>query len=138
MTSRLIKSDSEFISKMSLMQQKQFFGSFLDNLKELYGAENIVSAVVHMDEKTPHMHVCSVPLIAGKLSAKTIFDRKGLRNLQEELSKHLQSKGFDFKRGEKQIVISILILMSIKRIRSRSLLIELIEYKKTLVENMKR
>lgn len=101
MTSTLITSDSEFLSKMSLMQQKHFFESSLDKLKELYGAENIVSAVVHMDEKTPHMHVCSVPLIDGKLSAKTIFDRKGLRNLQEELPKHLQNKGFDVKRGEK-------------------------------------
>jgi hypothetical protein len=47
------------------------------------------------------MHLCSVPLTEeGRLSAKTIFNRKALLQLQSELPKHLQNKGFDVQRGE--------------------------------------
>ena len=101
MTSTLITSDTEFFNKLNPEKQKDFFNIAYKKLVEQYGKENIVSAVVHMDEKTPHMHVCSVPLTEdGKLSAKTIFDRKGLRNLQDMLPKELQSNKFDIKRGE--------------------------------------
>ena len=34
-----------------------------------------------------------------KLSAKRVFNREALRNVQEDLPKHLQEKGFDIKRG---------------------------------------
>ena len=34
-----------------------------------------------------------------KLSAKRVFNRQALRNVQEDLPKHLQEKGFDIKRG---------------------------------------
>ena len=54
-----------------------------------------------MDETTPHMHLCSVPLTEdGRLSAKILFNRKSLLQLQSELPRHLQSNGFDVQRGE--------------------------------------
>ena len=40
-----------------------------DNLKYLadtFGRENIVSAVLHMDEKTPHIHATIVPIVTGE------------------------------------------------------------------------
>jgi len=47
------------------------------------------------------MHLCSVPLTEdGRLSAKILFNRKSLLQLQSELPKYLQSKGFDVQRGE--------------------------------------
>jgi len=59
-----------------------------------------VAAVVHLDEQTPHMHLCSVPIIEGKLLAKSLFDRQGLRILQEEVPKYLKSQGFEIERGK--------------------------------------
>ena len=97
----LITSDSNFFKDKDIAIQKNFFELAYQKLKEMYGEQNIISAVVHMDEKTPHMHFNVVPMKEGKLSAKTIFDRNGLRNLQEELPKYLQNNGFDVKRGEK-------------------------------------
>lgn len=39
--------------------------------------ETMISAVIHKDEKTPHMHLCFVPLTADKrLSAKEILGNK--------------------------------------------------------------
>ena len=40
-----------------------------DNLKwlwETYGEQNLVSAVLHMDEKTPHIHAAIVPIVTGE------------------------------------------------------------------------
>ena len=38
----------------------------LDWLKKTYGAENIVSAVVHLDETTPHIHATMIPIVTGE------------------------------------------------------------------------
>lgn len=44
----------------------------LDWLKNTYGAENIVSAVVHLDETTPHIHATMIPIVTGeRRKAKT-------------------------------------------------------------------
>lgn len=101
MTSTLITSDGEFFNKLAPQEQKKFFESAYNKLKELYGEKNIVSAVVHMDETTPHMHLCSIPLTEqGKLSAKDLFNRRNLLSLQKELPIHLQSNGFEIQKGE--------------------------------------
>jgi len=43
-------------------------------IKEEVGEQNIFAATVHMDEKTPHMHICFTPItVDDKLSAKTIL-----------------------------------------------------------------
>lgn len=38
----------------------------LDWLKKTYGAENIVSVVVHLDETTPHIHATMIPIVTGE------------------------------------------------------------------------
>ena len=35
-------------------------------LRETYGERNLVSAVLHMDEKTPHIHATIVPIVTGE------------------------------------------------------------------------
>ncbi|MDU2266888.1 MAG: MobV family relaxase [Clostridium celatum] len=100
MTSTIVTSDKLFFDKLSLKEQRRFFEEVYNFLKECYGEKNIVSAVVHMDETTPHMHLTAVPLTDdGKLSAKTIIDRKFLRHIQKAIPELLQSKGFDIERG---------------------------------------
>ena len=49
----------------------QFFRDCLDYHKQRYG--HVISAIVHYDEETPHMHIMSVPLTRdGRLSAREI------------------------------------------------------------------
>ncbi|MCB2309459.1 plasmid recombination protein [Clostridium estertheticum] len=101
MTSTLITSDNEYFKKLHHEDQEKFFKHTYEFLKDKYGEKNIVSAIVHLDETTPHMHLCSVPLTKdGRLSAKIIFNRKALLQLQSELPMYLQDKGFDIQRGE--------------------------------------
>lgn len=38
----------------------------LDYFKREFGEKNIVSAVLHLDEKTPHIHIALVPIVTGK------------------------------------------------------------------------
>lgn len=101
MTSTLITSDNEYFKELPLEDQEKFFKQTYEFLKEKFGEKNIVAATVHLDETTPHMHLCSVPLTEdGRLSAKILFNRKSLLQLQSELPKYLQSNGFDVQRGE--------------------------------------
>ena len=64
--------------------------------------DTIISAVVHMDEKTPHMHLCFVPLTADKrLSAKEIVgNKKKLTQWQDRFWEHMVKKYPDLERGE--------------------------------------
>ena len=35
-------------------------------IRESYGEQNLVSAVLHMDEKTPHIHATVIPIVTGE------------------------------------------------------------------------
>ncbi len=95
----IISSDSAFFENLTEDKQKEFFKSSLDYLKNKIGEEFIISANVHLDETTPHMHVGFVPIIENSLSAKKLIDRKFLREVQDQLPAYLKSLGFDIQRG---------------------------------------
>lgn len=79
-----IGGSPEKMLAMSRDQQDQYFADALAWLKKRHGAENILSAVVHRDETTPHMTVMTIPLDAnGKLNARSfVGSRKDLSELQ--------------------------------------------------------
>lgn len=55
----------------------QWCADNLDWLRKTYGAENVVSAVLHMDEKTPHIHATVVPIVTcERRKAKETEKRK--------------------------------------------------------------
>lgn len=96
----IITSDTKFFEKLSDEDTKKFFISAKEYFSENFGEENIRYATVHLDESTPHLHMGIVPFDKDqKLSAKRVFNREALRNVQEDLPKLLQEKGFDIKRG---------------------------------------
>lgn len=96
----IITSDRNFFENLSDEDTKEFFISAKEYFAENFGEENIRYATVHLDESTPHLHMGIVPFDEDKkLSAKRVFNREALRNVQEDLPKLLQEKGFDIKRG---------------------------------------
>ncbi|MHA2920852.1 MobV family relaxase [Bacillus cereus] len=99
----VVTSDKEFFDVLDMIdpaQQKVFFKKAYSFLKDRYGEHNIVHAAIHLDEKTPHMHVGMVPVTGeNKLSAKQIFNRKELVSLQDDFHAHMVEKGFDLERG---------------------------------------
>lgn len=102
MVETLITASPEFMNSLPPEEQKEYFTRALEFLSERVGKQNILSAVVHMDEKTPHMHLCFVPLTEDKrLSAKEIVgNKKKLTWWQDEFWKHMVKKYPDLERGE--------------------------------------
>ncbi|GHT07278.1 mobilization protein [Bacteroidia bacterium] len=53
----------------SITEQGKLDEWYEDNinwLKQTFGKENLVSAVLHLDEKTPHIHATVVPIVTGE------------------------------------------------------------------------
>lgn len=99
----IITSDTPFFKKLDPGETKRFFEAAKDYFAENYGAENIRYAQVHLDERTPHMHLGIVPFTEdNRLSAKTVFNRAALQKIQDELPKHFQECGFEIERGEEK------------------------------------
>ena len=99
----IVTSDKAFFDALTPEETRRFFEESKAFLTEFVGAENVVSAMVHMDEKTPHMHFLHVPVTPdGRLNANKIYTRQSLRKLQAGLPAHLQSRGFVIERGVEQ------------------------------------
>ena len=98
----LITASPEFFKGKKKSEIKAYFTEALDFIGKYQAKETIISAVVHMDEKTPHMHLCFVPLTEDKrLSAKEIVgNKKKLTWWQDEFWQHMVKKYPDLERGE--------------------------------------
>lgn len=76
-------------------EQRQFFKASYDFCKKRYGEENVVSAYVHMDEVTPHMHFAFVPIVQNKkrggykVSAKECVNRSDLQTYHKDLEAYV-------------------------------------------------
>ena len=77
---------------------EKFFRVTYDFLSKRYGGEdheNVVSAYVHMDEGTPHIHFAFVPICYDKtkrrftVSAKNVVNRKDLKTLHPDLERYV-------------------------------------------------
>lgn len=99
MCSFVVGSDREFFDRLSPREQQQFFVDCTRFFAERYGEENIISAVVHMDETTPHLHLNLIPIANGRLCAKQLFDRKELQNLQSDFHS-VVGKKWNLQRGK--------------------------------------
>ena len=82
-------------------EMPEYFNRAFDFLKERVGEENIISAVVHMDEKTPHLHLCFVPLTKDKrLSAKEILgNKKSMIRWQDDFYAYMAERWPELERG---------------------------------------
>lgn len=76
-------------------------------LKQRYGKQNVVYAVVHFDEKMPHMHFGMIPITKeNRLSAKQIFSRHELIFVREDVSHYVthQMKHREKKQEEEEMI----------------------------------
>lgn len=96
----IITSDSEFFESMTPADTREYFQTAIDFFAERYGSKNLMYAQVHLDERTPHMHLGIVPFDKdNKLTAKTMFDREALQDIQNELPRYMNERGFKVERG---------------------------------------
>lgn len=99
MNTFVLGSGHEFFEGMPTAKQKEFFEDCVKFFADKYGAENIISAVVHMDETTPHLHLNLVPITGGRLCSKDLYSPKKLSALQTELANTV-GKEWGLKRGK--------------------------------------
>ena len=98
----LVTASPEFFKGKKKADMKAYFQEAVDFIKQHQSPETIISAVVHLDEKNPHMHLCFVPLTEDKrLCAKEIVgNRKKLTEWQDKFWEHMVKKYPDLERGE--------------------------------------
>lgn len=98
----IVTATPSFLEELSEERRRRYFEWALEFLKREIGEENIFSAVVHMDERNPHMHLCFVPLTRDKrLSAKEVMGgRDKLVEWQDKFHDHMAAEFPSLERGQ--------------------------------------
>ncbi len=98
----IVTATPEFLAEMSPKQVQRYFQRALEFLEREIGKENIFSAVVHMDERNPHMHLCFVPLTKdNRLSAKEVMgNRNKLIEWQDKFHDYMAEEFPELERGQ--------------------------------------
>lgn len=66
--------------------QREFFEAVCHTLDGIFGRDNCVSAYVHMDEASPHVHYAFVPVTGdGRLAAKSILTKQFMQRFHTRL-----------------------------------------------------
>ncbi|MBQ9313830.1 MAG: plasmid recombination protein [Clostridia bacterium] len=107
----VITSSKEFFDEIGEEETKRYFKTAFDfvcQYKEL-GEQNIISAVVHMDERTPHMHLVFIPVVhtlnkegrqIDKIACSEFWKAKdSYRQLQNAFYEYMTSNNFKLARG---------------------------------------
>lgn len=94
----LYTASSEFFQGKTNGENDTFFRDCLKFHERHFG--HIISAVIHYDETTPHLHVISVPLTQdGRLSARDVIGNKAkMSKAQDEFFEQV-GKGYGLERG---------------------------------------
>lgn len=108
----IITSDKEFFDNIGEEETKRYFETaynFVRDYKNL-GEQYIMSANVHMDEETPHMHLVFIPVVhttdkkgnsIDKIACSEFWKEKdSYRQLQNAFYEYMTSNNFELQRGE--------------------------------------
>ena len=106
----VITSDNDFFKRIGEKETKRYFETaykFVCEYKDL-GEQYILSAKVHYDERSPHMHLLFLPVVhttdkkgnnIDKLACSEFWKAKdSYRQLQNAFFEYMESNGFDLKR----------------------------------------
>ena len=107
----IITSDKEFFESIGEKETKRYFETaykFVCEYKNL-GEQYILSAKVHMDEETPHMHLVFIPVIHTKDKKGNCIDKiacsefwkakDSYRQLQDAFYNYMVANNFELERG---------------------------------------
>ena len=107
----IITSDKQFFEEIGEEETKRYFETaykFVSEYKNL-GEQYIMSAKVHMDEETPHMHLIFLPVVhttdkkgnyIDKLACSEFWKEKdSYRRLQDAFYQYMKSHNFELERG---------------------------------------
>lgn len=94
----LYTASSEFFQGKTNEENDKFFKDCLQFHENHFG--HIISAVVHYDETTPHLHIISVPLTQdGRLSARDVIGNKAKMSKTQDQFFEQVGRGYGLERG---------------------------------------
>mgnify|MGYP000914830445 CR=1 FL=1 len=100
MNSFVLGSDKTFFDGLVKVERYNFFSDCYKFFAERYGEENIIAAVVHNDETTPHIHLNLMPVTKDdRLCSKKLFDKPQLQQLQTDFYESV-GKRWGLQRGK--------------------------------------
>lgn len=106
MCQMLITFSPEQKNILSEEEKKRYFEDSVCFLKKQFGEENFISACVHLDEETPHMHFNYTPIISKNnqkiFCAKDLVNRDKLRKLHTDFNIEVGSK-YGLERGKSNL-----------------------------------
>ena len=100
----VVTASPEWFENKTPQEREKFFKDSLNFVSEkMGGRRNVISAVVHNDEKTPHMQVVAMPLVDGKLNARKLIGggKSELAKLQSDFAKQVGAK-HGLERGKEK------------------------------------
>lgn len=101
MYSNVITVNNKEFKEWGIEKTKDYFKCVTEFFKNEFGEKNVVSAKVHFDETTPHMHLHFIPISSeNKLQAHKVMDRTRINKIHNDAPKFLKSKGFEVERGQ--------------------------------------
>lgn len=136
MCQAMVSASPAFFVGKSDEEIRQYFVECYNFVSKKYGKDNIVSAFVHLDESTPHMHINFVPVTRDKrLSAKSLFTKKTLKDLQttmhqEVFSKYGLCRGIEKKDAKHLSTLNLKILTAQQELKSLELELSVLETKR--------
>lgn len=105
LTQCIITTSPEYMNTLDKQEQISFFKDGLKSFKEMYPTYHVVDAVIHYDEKTPHMHINCLPLYHNQekdiwqfSTTKTQEGRYHYRDFQNHMYDRL-SRIYNIERG---------------------------------------
>ena len=125
----IFTSDKDFFKNMSKEELMNWANETMNFVYEDLGytKEQVLHAVIHMDEKVPHLHCVVVPLVK-KFDKRTgtikysiskqsyVKDKVHLCELQDKYHERLTKKGFKLERGEKHTGVKHLSMGQFKNV----------------------
>jgi len=95
----LLSASPEFFENKTSNEILKWANESIESMEKFWGVDNIVSAVLHLDESTPHIHVLSLPIDSdNKLNCRSfIGGREKLSKLQSAYADDMSR--FGLKRG---------------------------------------
>ena len=107
----VITSDKEYFNSIGIDETKRYFEvayKFVCEYKNL-GEQYILSAKIHMDEETPHMHLVFIPVVHAtdkkgnnidKIACSEFWKAKdSYRQLQDAFYNYMVANHFELERG---------------------------------------
>jgi len=106
MVETLITASPDFMNGLKPPEQREYFERALTFMQSKVGKDNIIAAVVHMDEKTPHMHLSFCPITPDKrLSAKEYLgNQKNMSKWQTDYHACMSERWLELERGKPSLV----------------------------------